>query len=320
MDVPLLRALHPLADNDVLVSISVSPAGEAVAMWSSAGDRDRLFERDCAGPNAASFPRATPDTPVPVRITVDGPQGRRGTWSSVVPISFPTAHAMPEGRILVIGARAQWRPEGGQHNAFLYAGDGVLERSACVGDGVEWAQTTTLGSLWVGYFDEGIFGNLGWGGPGPEPIGAPGLNRFDASLALAWSFPAVDRDICDCYALTTSGEACVVCPYTDWPVFRAREDGRIERWTNEIEGATAMVADRNRIALVGGYDGNRDRVVVGTLADGVLRVDGRGRLTLGGGEFKPTRLIGRDGTLHAFVDATWYSIPFRLLAGAVLDD
>ncbi len=84
----------------------------------------------------------------------------------MVPISFPTAHAMLDGRILVIGSRAEWRPEGGQHNAFLYAGDGVLERSACVGDGVEWAQTTRLGNVWVSYFDEGIFGNLGWGNGG----------------------------------------------------------------------------------------------------------------------------------------------------------
>ncbi len=89
--------------------------------------------------------------------------GSAPSWS---PSRFP-----PRTRCRTAGSSssapgAEWRPEGGQYNAFLYAGDGVLERSACVGDGVEWAQTTRLGNVWVSYFDEGIFGNLGWGNGG----------------------------------------------------------------------------------------------------------------------------------------------------------
>ncbi len=83
--------------------------------------------------------------------------------------------------------------------------------------------------------------------------------------------------------------------------------------------ATEIVVEDDRIGLLARGE-NPDHVVVGTLVDGVLRVEGKGRLTLGGGEFEPTRVIGRDGTLHAFVDSSWYSIPLRVLAGAVLGD
>lgn len=110
---------------------------------------------------------------------------------------------------------------------------------------------------------------------------------------------------------------CVLCPYTDWPLIRVTPEGAVERWANDSAGATAVLAERDRIALVGGYDGNRDRVVIGTLVGGVLRVDSVGRRTLGGGEWHPTHVIGHNGTLHAFVDARWHSVTFRSLAGGL---
>ena len=50
---------------------------------------------------------------------------------------------------------------------------GELRRQFVLGDGIKHVQTTAAGDIWVGYFDEGVYGNYGWGNdPDSEPIGA----------------------------------------------------------------------------------------------------------------------------------------------------
>ena len=39
-------------------------------------------------------------------------------------------------------------------------------------------QVDSLGRIWVSYADEGVYGNFGWGQPGPPPVGAAGLVCF----------------------------------------------------------------------------------------------------------------------------------------------
>ena len=40
--------------------------------------------------------------------------------------------------------------------------------------------------VWVGYFDEGIYGNYGWGrAESEEPVGAYGIVRFSSDLESA---------------------------------------------------------------------------------------------------------------------------------------
>jgi hypothetical protein len=53
-----------------------------------------------------------------------------------------------------------------------------------IGDGVARVRVARSGHVWVGYFDEGVYGNYGWGGGGggPAPLGAPGLVRFSPDL------------------------------------------------------------------------------------------------------------------------------------------
>ncbi|MFI7578403.1 hypothetical protein [Micromonospora sp. NPDC049497] len=67
----------------------------------------------------------------------------------------------------------------------------------------------SCGKLWVGYFDEGVYGNFGWGGPGPAPIGATGIARFTETLHPEWHFPTDDLSpIDDCYALNVGLPGC----------------------------------------------------------------------------------------------------------------
>lgn len=76
---------------------------------------------------------------------------------------------LPAGRILIAAARTP----GGQPDAEIWTGDGVLERSGLIGDAAEHVLTTRSGAIWAGYFDEAM------GGSGPE---GRGLARFTPGL------------------------------------------------------------------------------------------------------------------------------------------
>lgn len=308
---PLQQEVPPPVEGDVALSFSVSPAGEAVILWASAEDAARLRGRDQR--RGGLSPNRILERPATVRVTFDvpgSPEARRVRSLPDVRPCFPSAHVLPGDALLLVGGRAAYRRGSPEHNAHLYDADDRLVRTACVGDGVQNVATTASGAIWIGYFDEGVLGNYGWGEPGVAPIGTPGLNRFDASLSLIWSHPR-PGEIVDCYSLTITGEDCAICPYVDWPIQRFSLQGRAESWRNTAAtGAHALVCNGPAAALVGGYSEERHRVVAGALAgDQFCPVAANGRLLL---EDQPapddTYLCGRDGILHAFGAGGWYTL------------
>jgi hypothetical protein len=64
--------LTAAASGDTLVSVSVGPAGEAVASWSTPADQETLTSVT-EQPGWASFPDARTARPVGLRITVQSP-------------------------------------------------------------------------------------------------------------------------------------------------------------------------------------------------------------------------------------------------------
>ena len=86
----------------------------------------------------------------------------------------------------------------------------------------------------MSYFDEGVFGNHGWGEPGgPGPLGRSGLPRWSGDGVLEYEFspPDVSSAIADCYALSVIGEDAWTCYYTDFPSRRGqsqRLDSRMD--------------------------------------------------------------------------------------------
>ena len=80
-------------------------------------------------------------------------------------------------------------------NVLLLDRSGAVKREFCFGDGIEDCVTTSDGRILTSYFDEGIFGNLGW----KDPIGAPGLIVWDAQGNMLWKNGLYD--ISDCYAV-----------------------------------------------------------------------------------------------------------------------
>jgi hypothetical protein len=282
-----------------------------VALWSTVEGRAALESRSgrSGGPR---FPSPGPPRPVAARLTRHFPQRDAVVGLKELSLAHCRVQPLPEDRFIVVGARCRWKPDGVEPNAQVVDSAGDIVLSAVLGDGVGQLATTPSGQTWVGYFDEGVYGNFGWGGPGPEPIGSHGLVRFDERLVRAWDYPFDTGfdPISDCYALNIAGETVWACYYTGFPVVRITDD-RVTGWATSDDGVSAVITDGRRCALVGGYGENRDRVVVGELAqDGRFAVRHQRRFSLPGGDPLPPRsgTYGRGDVLHVLAGTTHYQL------------
>jgi hypothetical protein len=226
-----------------------------------------------------------------------------------LPLGFPTPAPRPDGQVLVVGARCQWRSSGPDHNAVVYDHTGQPILDGVFGDGIAHVYTTATGQAWVGYFDEGVFGNRGWGRPGPAPLGATGIVHFDTDLRPQWSFPE-STSMADCYSLNVDSWAVWACYYTDFPVARI-VNGGVTHWANvAARGANALLVAGTRCVLVGGYNpADRGRLLVGDLDRDAFRPREERRLDL---PDHPVRLIGRSDQLHIFHGPHWYKVDTQL--------
>lgn len=301
--------LAPTNAGSELVAVSVGSGGEAIALWATSAGAEAMRSQTVS-PGFAKFPDSRTERPVAARVSTYHPSPGHEVEIRDLEIGFPTVQPLPEGRALIVGARCRWRPEGAERNAIVVDADGRLVADGILGDGIGEVLTTPSGQIWVGYFDEGVFGNYGWGAPGPAPIGSHGIVRFSSELSATWHYPydAEGGAIADIYALNVVGETAWSCYYTDFPIVRIESDA-ITTWRGGPSGAKALIVDGSRCVLIGGYGPERDRVLIGSLtpegfvpeASGVLSLPGRAKAGR-------RRLVARGAELHAFVGPRWYKI------------
>jgi len=292
-----------------LVAASVGPYGEAIALWAAPAVAGAMLGRrvDAGG---ASFPDARTGRPAQAQVLTYWPDAVHARGVPAVELAYPMVQPLPGDRTLIVGARCWWRAEGAEQNAVVLDPEGNTTVTGTLGDGIEEVLTTPAGQIWVGYFDEGVFGNYGWGGPGPEPIGSAGIVRFGLDLTATWRYPhgAAGGGVFDAYALNVEEETAWSCYYADFPIVRI-ESGSVTTWRNEIAGARALLVGGEYCALYGGYGTDRNRVVVGKLTSDRFAVDRSCVLTLpDGGELGPCRVVARGQELHVFVERRWYRI------------
>ncbi|WP_143202543.1 hypothetical protein [Amycolatopsis sp. CB00013] len=244
-------------------------------------------------------------------MTVHAPDLTSTTRLPSLSLAHPLVQSLPNGHVLVVGARSKWRPEGADRNAIVYDSAGVVVAEHTVGDGIEHVQATPRGEIWVGYFDEGIYGNYGWGEPdGEPPMGACGLTRFSAAFTQEWRYPShVDNTwgaISDCDALNVDGDTVWTCYYNKFPIVRIQND-TLTGWHNNVYGARALAVGGSGIALFGGFGPEHDRLVVGVLSDDRFLVTSEYRLVQPSGQPLPAtaHVVGRGPDLHLFVDDDW---------------
>ncbi|MBB2924502.1 hypothetical protein [Cellulomonas cellasea] len=302
--------LAPPPGRDALVSVGVTASGGPVAIWSSSRGGEVLTGRD-AEPGRPSFPHTRPAEEHAVTLVAYTAAGEVADVVAVssLPVAHPHVDRFPDGSFLVVGARARWTSAGGERNALVVGPDGRVVRRGCLGDGLQHVQVAADGTIWTGYFDEGIFGNFGWGGAdGPAPLGAGGIVAWSPALEFTWGLDPEDGLVADCYSLVVTQDAVLACTYTDFPVLRIADGVLTEHVTQGIAGPRGIVASGDRVGLLGGYD-DPWLLVVGRLGGGRFAERSRRRLrSPSGTRLPPVQVHCRGSELHAFVGSTWFSV------------
>ena len=318
MSLPVLRVRHHGViggrDGDVLVCASVGPAGEVVAVWTTPEGLGAVTSTTVSAAGAC-FPDPAAARPVQARITVHTPELAAVTRIADLALAHITVQPIPGGMFLVAGARCRWRRDGPDRNGVLYDADGQVVCERVLGDDIGHVLATSDGHVWVGYFDEGIYGNYGWGqADTDEPAGACGIVRFSPDLAPVWHYPRYTEvgpcdAVSDCYALNVAGMCAWVCYYSDFPVVRICDDA-VTGWHNDIRGASALAVAGSHVALFGGYGPDYDRLALTELGADRARPAGRYRVVLSDGTPLPagTAVIGRGSRLHFLTGTSWYQL------------
>jgi hypothetical protein len=134
-----------------------------------------------------------------------------------------------------------------------------------LGDGIQHLKIDERGRIWVGWFDEGVFGNVEWRVPGHEwPPSSYGLASFDDAgvLVAHANDPPAFGGIVDCYALNVVAETAWACTYGDFPILECRPETGSRWWSTELSGPSAIAIAAPYVLAAGGYEENANRLVL----------------------------------------------------------
>ncbi len=292
----------------MLVSVGISIGGP-VAIWSIAAGEAQLHARYEQRAGGAILPVTQPIGSVDVVIALyDEAAGlRSATPVRTLPVAHPMVDALANGTFLVVGVRCTWSPEGPELNALAIDQSGRIVRRGCLGDGIQHLQVASDGTIWVGYSDEGVFGNFGWGGPGPTPLGAGGLAAWSPTFEKVWELDPREGLIADCYALNVADGEVWCCPYTDFPVVRVAQREQTIFASGDVSGPSGIVVSGDTVALIGTYR-DPSLLVFGTVRDGNFSETGRSNLRMPDGQPVIARPVACRGSVaHFFRGREWFS-------------
>lgn len=299
----------PQLNGREIVSIGVGPQNEVLVLATTGAAKEEALRR-LVQPGGASFPLSKV-APYRGDILQFAPDFQ-GEIALEVEEAHPFVQPLSNGEVLVVAARCHFRDGNPEQNAAVYSWQGTLERRFVLGDGLETVAVARDGSIWAGYFDEGVFGNYGWN----QPLGADGILRFDAQGKILWRFvpPAGCDSIADCYALNVAPDAVWACPYTNFPVVRIKPDGQRRAWQNEFGGARAIISDNHRVLLFGGYGKDRLRCVVQDFGNDKMKSARTLELVLPfEASLEHTFVQSRGSILHLFLNTHWLQLDLAQL-------
>lgn len=145
-------------------------------------------------------------------VTVAGEGCHETRLSSALP-RFPRIDSLPDGGFVLADGRCRE----GDDQVQVFDMLGRPTWTFQVGDAIEHLLADESGDLWLGYFDEGIFGG--------DPLSAAGVRRWSSTGEPLWAYsppPGADW-IAECYALNVDGRTAWVYPCLkegDAPVIR----------------------------------------------------------------------------------------------------
>lgn len=293
---------------DSLVTAGISLSGPT-ALWSSRDGEAALHAYE-QPPGRGRTPRTTPDAKPTVALAAYAGSGVVPTTVvrvRALPVAHPRIDMLADGSFLVVGARCRWAESGPELNALAIDRSGQIHRRGCLGDGIQHLQVARDGTIWAGYFDEGVYGNMGWGGPGPEPLGAGGIAAWSPDFEKAWELDPQEGLVDDCYALNVGAAEVLACPYTDFPVVRIQDRKVTVAATSGVSGPAGIIANGDQVGIIGTYR-DPSLLITGAIRDGAFRESARVHLWAPDGAPMPTaRVHCRGSVAHFLAGRTWYS-------------
>lgn len=304
-------------DGYTLASSGVSNDGTGLFFFVDSSKAESVFAtREEA--DFATFPETRTTGDVDAQLIEIAPDGAALTRLSGIDITFPFVDRLPNGNLLIVGSRAAYYPDGTyDSNALIFGSDGKLIRRVLLGDGIQSVFCDGRGRIWVAYFDEGVYGNFGWGSEdGPEPIGAAGLACFDDRGDVLWRFNSENEAhwIDDCYALNVRNELITVFYYSDFSICQIDGEFRRRFWDTDLGGCHAIAVHANQALLTGQYHDSPETGYLGTMSDDRLGDVQQVKFNIPRlGPDERVRFIGRGTTLNVFHGNRWLQHDMALL-------
>ena len=208
------------------------------------------FVQATIGPNQEIL-LLTSDDSSRYRVQVLTPTG----WQlalSLAPTSrrFSFVQPLPGGSLLVVESRL-WPDR--SPNAYIFDKVGNDIASFVAGDGIEHVQTTLNGAIWIGYFDEGVYGSSEFGSAGLVCLDSTGqpLLRYAQDIAEPNALPFID----DCYALNVANEdEAWTSYYSCFPLVKLRARRLDRSWLDwPAKAVRAFAVNENRLLMVPAY-------------------------------------------------------------------
>lgn len=309
--------LKPPALGWELATVDIGPSGNANCLWQWHG-ADPINGRPTSTFGQPYFPPSRLPHKVKLVATEQiGPDIVKRALLTGVDVAIPKIQIMPDG-IWLIGTRAYYHDDGPELNGTFWSNDGQLARSGCFGDGISKVRARPDGDLWIGYFDEGVFGNYGWGVPdGPTPLGAHGVVLWDGGTFTKKWEPEGYGDLCDVYAATLVGDDLWTSTYVDFPISRFDGKTQIEFPTSD-SGTRALIVGGDIAATFGEYRHPWSyRIWQLEEATTRTRFIKRGELSrpTGLNDKTPTIFAGYGEELNVYNDGNWYKMALSSLLG-----
>jgi hypothetical protein len=314
--------LHPSRPKQTLprppgfkpLSVAVGLNGEAIRLLAPDESASGAFAT-IVQPRFASFPKTRTENDYPLVVIVSDAAGSKELNLSGLTAAFRHVEMLPGGEVLVVAARCRFFRNGGYElNAKVYDSSGSLTREFLLGDGISHVQADARGNIWVGYFDEGVYGNFGW--TGANSLGSAGLSCFSNRGEKLWDFrpPEGFGFISDCYALNVSSGDVWAYYYTDFPLIRVDANWQVRGWETESAGGTAFAIGNQRMLLYGGYRDQSTACKLLNIGDDSAELTADVSLALPDEvDLSQSKVIGRDTELHVFFQDHWYQFSIKSL-------
>jgi hypothetical protein len=233
---PVAVTMLSRAPGLAVASVSVGDKGDAIRLLTRS-ESAHLPSGRIEQAGFASFPRNRAAHPYDAFLSITSVHTTYEIEIRDLEDTFPLIQLLPDGAVLIVSARCRRYPDGTHDlNARIYDSQGQPREEFLLGDGIQHVQADQKGNIWVGYFDEGVYGNYGWGGAGDAaPVGASGLVCFDAKGQKSWEYDPVPgvEVISDVYALNVFGDEAWAYYYSDFPLVRIASDRTVTVWTTE---------------------------------------------------------------------------------------